>query len=341
MKKIILLFYLFNIIQLNAQEINSMLTKKKPCFEKAQAKKGQRFIEWECGKIPGIIDCNEKLDLDPGNSIVYSKGSGAPYTGMCETCHINGIIERRVTFVNGRENGIDTAYYQSGCPMVIRNHIQGAENGTWTYFYDSTQFLAWEMNYFAGQKHGKHIYFTKKGDTTLWENYSYDVLDGIKRTYYSKSRKHQEISYKKGILEGQHLIYNKEGVVIEKVNYKAGKKEGEATYFYDDGKLLRTENWSKGVKNGEFKSFYYQGFVESIESYQKGIKNGRFEEYFYDQKIKRKAVYKDNILIFEQIYDEQGILKSSIGVQDNKGKEDDKLPEDKKKKKKEKFVKRS
>jgi antitoxin component YwqK of YwqJK toxin-antitoxin module len=309
--------------------------EKKKCYEKTIAKKGQRFIDWECGKIPGIVDCNEKLELDPVSSTVYSQGTGAPFSGMCETCHVNGIIERRVNFVSGKEHGVDTAYYLSGCPMVIRNHIQGVENGIWTYYYDSTNYLAWEMGYFAGQKHGKHIYLTKNGDTTLWENYNMGQLHGKKITYYSKSRKHQEVDYQKGLIHGAYVAYNREGVVIEKINYKKGIKEGEATYFYDDGKLLRTENYLKGQKNGEFKTFYYQGFVQSLESYKNGIKEGKFEEYYYDQKVKRKAVYSKDVLIEEHLYDEQGILTKSFGGKSNKT-EDDALPS-KKKKKKDKF----
>jgi antitoxin component YwqK of YwqJK toxin-antitoxin module len=318
------LFFQFLMAQIKPVE-------KKNCYDRTALKQGQRFVDWQCGKTSGVVDCNEKLELDPDSGSILSKGTGIPFSGTCETCHMNGIIERKVTFVGGKENGIDTTYYLSGCPMVVRSHIQGVENGTWTYYHDSTNLLAWEMNYFAGQKHGKHIYFSKKGDTTMWENYNKDVLEGKRITYYSKSRRNQEVNYKKGLIDGPFLIYNREGVIIEKINYKAGIKEGEATFFYDDGKLLRTENYLKGIKHGEFKSFYYQGFIQSLETYNKGIKEGKFEEYFYDQKPKRKSVYEKGILVEEHIYDEQGVEVSSFGGKTNKT-EDDKLPEKKKKK---------
>src|SRR3989338_4171726 len=94
-------------------------------------------IEWDCGKLAGVVDCNEKLELDEASNTVITVSAKKPFSGQCETCHMNGILERRVTFVGGKQNGTDTTYYASGCPMVIRTHVKGVENGHWAYFYDS------------------------------------------------------------------------------------------------------------------------------------------------------------------------------------------------------------
>lgn len=405
--------------------------EKKNCYDRSAARKGQRFVEWECGKTSGVIDCNDKLEVDEGSNTIFSKGSGEPFTGTCETCHMNGIRERKVTFVEGKESGIDTAYYESGCPMVTRNHIQGVQNGQWTYYYDSTSNLAWEMNYFAGLKHGRHIFFTKKGDTTLWENYKNGLLEGKKIKYYPKSKREREVSYQKGLMHGQFISYNRDGVIIEKINYKEGKREGESVYFYDDGKLLRTENWTMDCKNGEVKTFYYDQSLQTLESYKKGsgktqeyfsfdvyecptmdaakqvaklleqkksrdkiieemsatatltvyedhmieqsdkpylkgqklirgvnepykhkekfytvlgldrqviakkeLREGPFEEYYPDKKPKRLAVYKNDVLIEEHVFDEQGNETKTFGGKAGEKTEDDQVPGGKKGKKK-------
>jgi antitoxin component YwqK of YwqJK toxin-antitoxin module len=109
--------------------------KKKHCYDRAADANKQRFASWECGKLAGYIDCNEELDYDEETNTVLKKakdqvnisGAGMPYTGGCETCFSNGLLERRITFVNGKENGVDSTYYKSGCLQVVRNHIQGAE----------------------------------------------------------------------------------------------------------------------------------------------------------------------------------------------------------------------
>ena len=100
MRYIILLVGILNT--LNSFSQIKVKPEQKKCNEKQVARKGQRFADFECGKIDGVVDCNEKLELDEGNNIVFSSGTGEPFSGVCETCHNNGILERRVTFSGGK-----------------------------------------------------------------------------------------------------------------------------------------------------------------------------------------------------------------------------------------------
>lgn len=316
------------------------IEKKDSCYKRGEAKSKQRFAEWECGKIAGVVDCNEKLELDPGSNTVITTGNKQPFSGMCETCHMNGILERRVTFVNGKTNGIDTTNYKSGCPMVIRSHIQGVENGKWTYFNDSTGIPAWEKNYSMGQLHGSQVTFSRKGDTLRWENYNNGVLQGPKVTYNVKGIRTKQVTYVNGLLEGPFLVYNGEGKIIEETSYKEGRKNGVFRYYYDDGVLLRTENWLNGQKNGEFKMLYYDQSLQSMEIYKKDLKEGWFEERFPNGKSRRRAFYKKDVLIEEHVFDEQGTEIKTFGGQASNGKEDDEMPAKGDKKKKEKKPKK-
>ena len=333
---LMLLISLSTCFNLLSQIKQPMKTK---CYEKYALTNNRRYIEWECGKTPGVVDCNQKIEFDERSKTFLSSSGGKPYTGSCETCFENGIRERVIKFTNGKETGIDTTKYISGCPMVVRNHIEGFENGTWTYYYDSTNNLAWEMNFLIGEKHGKHIYFTNLGDTTLWENYKNNRLHGTKRTYYKNGKVHRISTYENGILNGPLISYNNEGKVLEKINYKQGKKEGNFSYYYDDGVLLKTENWSNDIKNGAFITYYYQGFVQLSENYKKGIKEGWFEEYFPNKKMKLKSLYKKGILIEEHEFNEKGKeIRTFPEVIKEKETEDDEieLKDSKKEKKKKK-----
>lgn len=343
----LVLFIGFFVLNLNAQipEVKA----KDSCYLRYGADgkrlKNQYYTEWECGKEVGLIDCNGKLEFDQSTNTVYlsnqdmvnSAGANKPFTGKCETCHMNGRRERVVNFVNGKEHGVDTTYYKTGCPQVVRSHIQGVESGQWLYYYDSTQYLAWEMNYMLGQKHGKQIYFKSNGDTTKWENYNNGRLHGVKRSYYPGSKIKREVTYNNGVMEGPFKIYNMEGVIIEELNYKEGKKDEECKYYYDDGKPLKIENWDMGTKNGEFKVFYYQGNILSSKNYKKGVEEGWFIDYYPDSKTKQKILYKKGERIEEHRYDEQGRETFSFGAQPDGGAEDDEMPTtDKKKKRKKK-----
>ncbi len=347
MKYYIVLFLLVFSFQYSYAQID-VIGEVDSCYfvKDAQGERvaSRRYAEWQCGKLAGVIDCNERLDYDQESDIVYlnnkdmnnADDSGKPFTGSCETCHMNGVLARRITFVNGKTNGIDTAFYKSSCPQVVRSYIQGKESGQWLYYYDSTQYLAWEMNYYLGEKHGKQIYFTKDGDTTKWENYTNGILDGIKRAYYSGSKIKKEVSYKMGVFDGPFIIYNRDGVIIEEINYKNNKKNEECKYFYDDGKPLKIEHWKMGVENGEFKVFFYQGHVQSVENYEKGRLEGWAIIYYPDSKVKSKALFEKGVLIEEHRYDEHGRETYTFGVENTDGAEDDEMPSTKKKKRKKK-----
>ncbi len=249
--------------------------EKKLCYQKSIDRNKNRYAEWECGKLAGVIDCNEKLELNPGNIVVSSAGK-KPYSGQCETCFSSGMLERRVTFVEGRSSGIDTTFYESGCMMVIRSHVAGVENGKWTYFRDSTGLLEWEKNYTLGELNGDQLDYKGK-DTLKYEIYVNGKLQGPKVSYNSIGKRSKVANYKEGLLDGAFLIYNKDELIIEESYYKEGKKNGVFKFYYDDGVLLRTENWNMGAKAGEFKMFYYDQKIQSIENYKKA--NGKVEEY--------------------------------------------------------------
>jgi hypothetical protein len=89
--------------------------------------------------------------------------------------------ERVINFVDGQENGRDTTFYETGCMKVIREHNNGKEAGVWTYYYDSTAQVAWRMGFLNGEKHGEHIYFSKKGDTLSQEFFKNGLLHGPRK----------------------------------------------------------------------------------------------------------------------------------------------------------------
>tara|TARA_B110000285_G_C15131885_1_gene624166 strand:- start:2462 stop:3547 length:1086 start_codon:yes stop_codon:yes gene_type:complete len=342
----ILLVFFIGAIAFSQNDIEIGNTEDRKCYLEYDADgveiKRTGYADWQCGRILGVVDCGEKLEYDQDADIFYlnnqdlvnSTGAGKPFTGVCETCHHNGSIARKINFVNGKENGIDTTMYASGCPQVIRINIHGVPSGKWLFMYDSTQYLAWEMNYYLGEKHGKHIFMRKEGDTTRWENYKNGRLDGVKRIYYNGSKIKSEITYKEGLMEGPFKVYNREGTIIEEISYSKGKRNKECNYYYDDGKPLKTENWNDGEKHGEFKTFFYGGSIQESSSYTRGLKDGWFTVYYTSGIAKNRMLYKKDVLTEEYRYDEQGRVSYSFGGKETGESEDDAMPTAKKTKKK-------
>jgi antitoxin component YwqK of YwqJK toxin-antitoxin module len=320
----------------------------QPQKVRIKTKAEMRYLEWECGQRRGWVDCNSDLEYRQETNTVYKRvtdrsnfaGTNQPFTGDCESCYQNGRVERRVHFVNGKEEGLDTTFYESGCPQVIRELVQGIEHGTWYYMYDSTELLAWEMNYYMGEKHGKHIFFKlqeddrRRLDTTKWENYDMGLLDGYRRTYHDNGVLKSEVKYDHGVYNGPFRLFNNERVIIQELNYKDGEKDEENLYYFDDGTLLRTESWDEGTKHGEFKTFYYDQTIQKTENYKKGRKQGWFEEFYPDGTAKNRKLYDKDELIEEHRYDEHGRETYSFGTPDSDQSEDDEMPKKGKRKKK-------
>lgn len=326
-------------------------TGRAPCFMKSVNRLGDRFAKWECDPNDNIIDCNQELESDPGSNLVRTRKTGHPFTGDCESCFRNGLQEHLVHFINGKVDGVDSTFYESGCPQVVRNHIEGLENGVWTYYNDTTGLIAWKINYSNGEKDGKAIYYkqhktgtaeikvtindtehtisygTYENDTVKIEHFKEGVLNGEKKEYYWPGSKiKREVNYKQGIFDGLFTEYNRDGNVLQELNYSNGEKDGLCKYYYNDGSLLKTTNWKKGIKNGEFKTFFIEGEVQTIETYKKGMKHGKFMERYPDNTVKREAYYKRDELIEEHVYDKFGNEIRTVGDQPNKNTEDDELP---------------
>lgn len=320
--------------------------KKEPCWKKSADRAGQRYAEWECGLSDSIVDCGEKLEMDPGTNTVFSRNTGSLYTGYCETCHMNGLKQRTVYFSNGKQHGTDTTYYQSGCPQVVTSYIKGVENGIWTYYNDSSALEAWQISYLNGQKQGRSIYWKQyisgtdasgntiyERDTTKIENYNNGLLHGLKTEYWKGSKLRKEVFYQSGLLDGAFKAYNSKGILTQDLNYKAGKKDGAFKYYFENGVLLKTEVWDDGEKDGNFITYYIQGFVQLSENYKNDMKEGWFEERFPDNTIQRQALYKKDVLIEEHVYDKNGNKIRTVGEVKTEA-EDDAIPRDSKAEKK-------
>ena len=300
------------------------------CYEKPDGYKPT----WQCGLTPGVIDCQEKLVFDEDRKLVVTNNTGMAFTGTCETCYMNGQLEQRVSFVNGKENGEIITYFKSGCTQVVENYVDGFEHGTFTVYYDSTGIVQKESNFYMGKFDGIQYQLTKNGDTVISEFYTNDMLNGMRRDFHPGGKLRTEVSYTEGLMNGMYKRYSPEGILVEEIPYKNGKRNGVLKSYFDDGVLLTVENWTLDVKNGEFKVFFYDGTIRLKEFYKKGVPEGLFEERFPNNQLMWSKIYKKGTLIEEHRYDENGTEIYTFGVEDVTGIEDDQMPVDKSEKKK-------
>ena len=70
-------------------------------------------------KMKKVADCNKDLELEQANNLIYHKKTRKPFTGSCVSYYDNQEMERMVSFVMGREDGISYSYYDNGQVMVM------------------------------------------------------------------------------------------------------------------------------------------------------------------------------------------------------------------------------
>ena len=272
-------------------------------------------------------DCRNLVSYDEDRQIYLSKRDNSMlYSGTCITCYRNGVLQEQVTIMDGRRNGKDTSYYNSGCPQSIQNFVLGKLNGTSVVFYDSTNRKEREISHLNNVVNGKYIMFAnnEKNDTLYLENYSNGKLNGVKVEYYENSKRAKVVNYKNGLLDGAHQTFSPKGQIEVDYFYKEGKKQGKWKIFYPDGKEAHVEEWWNGLKNGEFKTMDEQGKLVNQSFFKKDIPEGKHIENFTDGKPKHVTVYLKGEKIEEYKFDDYGVRTDIIKLEDKEKKKKEK-----------------
>ena len=69
-------------------------------------------------------------------------------------------MERKVSFVLGKENDTAYTYYMNGQLKVMCIYVHGVENGTWGYWHENGQ-IAWETPMIWGKRQGNGCFIKK------------------------------------------------------------------------------------------------------------------------------------------------------------------------------------
>ena len=114
------------------------------------------------------------------------------------------------------------------------------------------------------------------------------LLDGESREYYEEGDIQSVSSFKNNVANGLFISYYQNGNIKDKQNYKNGNGEGEGLFYYENGQL-------------EEKYFMKNGKLD-----------GEAINYFNDGKIRHKAIYKDDIMLEEEVHENNEIKKNTF-----------------------------
>ena len=291
-------------------------------FSQAVSPCGNTILKCDLRKVK---NCYDFLAFDDQkNKYVLKSDYATPYTGKCATCHRNGNLEESLNIVEGYRDGIDTSYFDSGCPQSIQAYSMGKLNGKSTVYFKSGR-KEREINHVNNQLQGRYILFddNKSNDTIELHTYKNNQMDGVQKYYYVGSKLGKLVYYKAGLQDGLHITYTDSGKVEMRLNYKQGKKDGKWTYFYESGKEAHIENWDMGLKNGEFKTMDEKGMLLQQAFYKDNLPIGKHVEYYPDGKLKYQANYTNKGEKLEEFSIDQYGVKTEIFKKQEKPKKGD------------------
>jgi antitoxin component YwqK of YwqJK toxin-antitoxin module len=257
------------------------------------------------------VNCNEDLELDPGNHLIYHKKTHKPYTGLCISYHHNGVLERKVRFNEGKETDTSYQFYPSGRLEVKMINIDGVENGTWVYHYDNESHqLAWSNTYTLGKKSGTWSFYQEDGTKIKVLNYQNDQLHGVCSYYDKKGQIQKKIDYKNGLFDGVYLTYFADSVLKMNKLYKAGKAHGKFSYYFASGALSYEGEYKDDLRIGKWTHFHENGQVKKTGIFKSDKEDGMWEEFHEDGKNAKTTLYDKGSVLVVVEYDRFGKPKN-------------------------------
>lgn len=113
--------------------------------------------------------------------------------------------------------------YQNGQQKISGQHLNGKDEGLWTWFYESGK-KQMQGNFVHGQRTGIWIIWDRNGNKLSESTYRLDKLNGKFTRWYSTGIKECEGNYSNDQLDGEIVYYNVDGSLKEKKLFSKGQE---------------------------------------------------------------------------------------------------------------------
>lgn len=135
--------------------------------------------------------------------------------------HSTGRKMYELYYKNGKEDGLQTNWYENGQKWLEKNFKDGKEDGLSTHWYENGQ----------------------KEEETTWKD---GTLDGLSTIWYENGQNKFKGTTKDGTLDGLQTIWYENGKKSSEVNYKDGENDELQTEWYENGQKSIEINWKDG-----------------------------------------------------------------------------------------------
>ena len=254
----------------------------------------------------------------------------------------NGNLSIYTYAIDGKN--IDKGYYSDGKLAYIKELkiVKGEapiQNGKYIEYYKNGQIKV-QGYYKEGKRDGEFKAFLRNGKSagsviykdgkiikstlinSMKDNASFSILTDINSSSNSHEVVTDEFSNgllkqyftfnKKGLLDGESRQYYEEGDIKSISPFKNNVADGVFISYYQNGNMKEKHAYKNGNEEGEGIFYYENGKLEEKYFMKNGKLDGEAINYFEDGKIRNKAIYKDDIILEEEVHENNEIKKNTF-----------------------------
>jgi len=120
---------------------------------------------------------------------------------------------------NGKNySGVYISYFKDDIKQAVYTIKNGVENGSVEFYYPSTEIME-QGNFREGNKHGKWVRWSVKGNKLAEANYNKGKKDGKWLIWDERGVKRYEMHYTSGSKTGTWIMWDEKGQISNKKGY--------------------------------------------------------------------------------------------------------------------------
>ena len=119
------------------------------------------------------------------------------FTGKYTEQFVNGGQKYEVNILNGKKQGLEIFWYESGRIKIQTNYVDDKEDGVWNQWYENGQ-MKLEAHYKDGREHGSFKQWYENGQQRAQSNFVNGKKEGPEYTWDKGGKLKSELLYKDG-----------------------------------------------------------------------------------------------------------------------------------------------
>ena len=308
------------------KELNNFFSKMDQLI-KEELKKDYRE---EMSKRKGTADGEYTFEIEDDRTVLITRNIQGikPETEITQYFNKKGELYMISSLTSKTDKELYALYrkYDKNGNLSIYTYAIDGKNTDKGYYSDGKLAYILELKLLKGKTpipNGKYIEYYKNGQIKVQGNHKEGKRDGEFKAFLRNGKSAGSVLYKDGKIIKSTLVNsmkdNASFSLVTDINYNLNSHE-IVTDEFPNQLLKQYFIFNKnGLLDGESREYYEEG--EGLFYYENGqleekyfMKNGKLDgeaiNYFNDGKIRNKAIFKDGIILEEEVHENNEIKKN-------------------------------